>query len=481
MKLAELVAPLAAPSGTEDLEITGLAADSRQVKPGYLFAAIKGLAQDGREYVPQAAEKGAVAVLADTGTTGLDLPVVEAGDVRLALSRIAGRFYPRQPDTVIAVTGTNGKSSTVEFLRQIWARAGLKAASIGTLGVRTEQGRAELAHTTPDPVGVHRMLQALSETGITHVAMEASSHGLKQHRMDSVRLAAAGFTNLTQDHFDYHPNFEDYYTAKRRLFDALTPEGAPALIVADSEWGRRMATAAADAKLNVRTIGWAGDYLKLDEISPRPDSQILHLKLPSGPVEVSLPLIGEFQAMNALLAAGLAASAGMDLEPAVEALAHLRTVRGRLDPAGKTADGGQVFVDYAHTPDGLDQLLRAVRPHARRDVWVVFGAGGDRDPLKRSKMGLAAARLADKVIVTDDNPRSEDPAAIRAEVLKGARGAQEIADRRDAIFDAVGRIGEGDVLVIAGKGHESGQIYGKDVRPFDDMKVAREAIAETGA
>ncbi len=480
MKLAELVAPLAAPPGAEELEITGLAADSRQVKPGYLFAAIQGLARDGREFVPQAAAAGAVAVLTGRGSPPIPLPAVEAEDVRLSLSRIAARFYPRQPEIAVAVTGTNGKSSTVEFLRQIWTRAGLRGASVGTLGVRTEQGRAALAHTTPDPIGVHRMLQALADTGITHVAMEASSHGLKQRRMDSVRLSACGFTNLTQDHFDYHPNFEDYYAAKRRLFDTLAPRGTPGVIVADGEWGRRMARAAENAGLDVRTVGWDGAWIQLREIVPSPDSQTLRLTTPQGPAQVELPLIGEFQAMNAVLAAGLAAASGMELPAALEQIAHLRGVRGRLERAGETASGGQVFVDYAHSPDGIAQVLRAVRPHARRHVWIVFGAGGDRDPLKRVKMGQAAARRADRIVVTDDNPRSEDPAAIRREVLRGAPGAQEIGDRREAIFSAVSGIGEGDVLVIAGKGHESGQIYGAETRPFDDMKAAREAIESAG-
>jgi UDP-N-acetylmuramoyl-L-alanyl-D-glutamate--2,6-diaminopimelate ligase len=482
MRLAELVAPLPAPPGAENLDISGLAADSRQVKPGYLFAAITGLSQDGRAFAPQAVAAGAAAILAQTGSAGMPGPVVEAQDVRAALSRIAARFYPRQPETVVAVTGTNGKSSTVEFLRQIWVHAGYKAASMGTLGVRTEQGRAEIAHTTPDPIGVHRMLQGLADTGITHLAMEASSHGLKQHRMDSVRLAAAGFTNLTQDHFDYHPNFEDYYAAKRRVFDALLPQGAPAVIVADGEWGRRMASAARGAGLDVRTIGFAGDWIRLIEARPEPEGQTLRVQTAGRDIRLTLPLIGEFQAMNALLAAGLAAACGLDLDAALESIAHLRGVRGRLELAGRTASGAQVFVDYAHTPDGIYQLLRTVRPHAQGQVWIVLGAGGDRDPGKRAKMGQAAARQADRVIVTDDNPRSEDPAAIRAEVLKGVRGergAKEIADRRQAIFETVSQIGPGDILVIAGKGHETGQIYGDERRPFDDLKVAREAIAET--
>jgi UDP-N-acetylmuramoyl-L-alanyl-D-glutamate--2,6-diaminopimelate ligase len=479
MRLAELVAPLPAPKGAEDLEIAGLTADSRQVKPGYLFAAITGLTQDGRAFALQAVQAGAAAVLAEKGSPPMPAPVVEAEDVRLALSRIAARFYPRQPETAVAVTGTNGKSSTVEFLRQIWSRAGLNAASIGTLGVRTPGGRVEMGHTTPDPIGVHRMLQGLAETGVTHVALEASSHGLTQHRMDSVRLRAGGFTNLTQDHFDYHQTFEDYYAAKRRLFDALLPAGAPAVIISDSEWGRRIAVAAADAGLDVRTVGFAGDWIRLVETRPAPDGQHLRVQTPGKEFRIDLPLIGEFQAMNALLAAGLAAACGMEIEAAIAAIPHLSGVRGRLELAGRTPSGGQVFVDYAHTPDGLYQMLRTVRRHASRHVWIVFGAGGDRDPGKRAKMGAAATRFADRVIVTDDNPRTEDPAAIRAEVMRGARGereTKEIPDRREAIFHAVSQLGEGDILVIAGKGHETGQIYGAERRPFDDLKVAREAI-----
>jgi len=477
MKLAELAAPLRAPDGAGDIEITGVTEDSREVEPGYLFAAIVGERRDGRDFIQAAQAAGAAAVIVDRGSPDFDLPAIETDNVRAALSAAAARFYAGQPDTVAAVTGTNGKSSTVEFLRQLWALAEHDAAALGTLGVRGRSFADPLSHTTPGSVTLHKALKKLAEDGVTHLAMEASSHGLKQHRLDGVRLSAVGFTNLTQDHFDYHPTFEDYYASKRRLFTELAPNGAPAVINTDGEWGRRMAEAARQAGLDVRTIGWSGEHLKIEEIEPKPDHQLLSLRHGREERRIRLPLVGEFQALNAVMAVGLAIACGGSAEKVLARLPLLEGVRGRLENAAATPAGAQIFVDYAHTPDGLDKLLRALRPHTRRHVWLVFGAGGDRDPSKREKMGAVAARLADHVIVSDDNPRSEDAAAIRAAVLRGAPGAEEIGDRRKAIRSAVSRLQNGDALVIAGKGHETYQIYGDDTRPFDDVEEARAAVA----
>jgi len=478
MKLSELAAPLTAPDGAESIEIKGITDDSRKVEPGFLFAAVQGTAMDGRDFIPAAKEAGAAAVLLDAGSPDHGLPQIEAADVRAALSVMAARFYAGQPETVVAVTGTNGKSSTVEFLRQIWARAGYRAAALGTLCVSGAEDIPAIAHTTPGPVDLHKALQALERAGVTHLAMEASSHGLKQRRSDGVRLAASGFSNLTQDHFDYHPTFEDYYASKRRLFDELTPKGAPCVINVDGEWGRRMAESARQAGLDVRTIGWSGEHMKIEEIAPKPDHQILSLRAGGRERLVRLNLVGEFQSLNALLAAALAVATGAELNDAIAAIETLTGVRGRLEPAGATPNGAQIFVDYAHTPDGLDKLLRALRPHTRNEIWAVFGAGGDRDPTKRDKMGAVTRRLADRRIVTDDNPRSEDAAAIRAAVLKGVGEAEalEIGDRREAIRYAVSRLQPGDALVIAGKGHETYQIYGDETREFDDVKEAQAAI-----
>ncbi|MCG8442279.1 MAG: UDP-N-acetylmuramoyl-L-alanyl-D-glutamate--2,6-diaminopimelate ligase, partial [Caulobacterales bacterium] len=413
MKLSALIAP---DRPAADVEITGLAADSRAVRPGYLFAALKGVAADGRDFIPEALKAGAAAVLAAPDAGPLPVAHIADANPRRRLAEIAARFYPGQPDTLVAVTGTNGKSSTVEFLRQIWAAAGRPAASLGTLGVRVGDDIADLGHTTPDPIAVHAALDRLAATGCDCAAMEASSHGLAQHRLDGVRLAAAGFSNLTQDHLDYHASFEDYFAAKARLFTELLPAGAPAVVNVDTQWGGRVAEAARAAGHDVRAIGWRGGPLKITEITPRAHSQTLDLRLEGEEIRLDLPLVGEFQALNALLAAGLALATGVDRPAVLGALTQLQGVPGRLQLAGATPQGAPVFIDYAHTPDGVDKLIRAVRPHTQGRVVIVLGCGGDRDPGKRPLMGAAAARLADAVIVTDDNPRSEDPAAIRAAV-----------------------------------------------------------------
>ncbi|XBQ14947.1 MAG: UDP-N-acetylmuramoyl-L-alanyl-D-glutamate--2,6-diaminopimelate ligase [Oceanicaulis sp.] len=470
---------LSVPDGAGGLTVTGLSLDSRTVKPGDLFAALPGLRTDGRKFIPMAEEKGAVAVLAPKGTKA-GVPVIEADDPAAALAMIAATFHPRQPETIAAVTGTNGKSSTVEFLRQIWTRAGLDAAALGTLGVTRATGRTEFGYTTPDAIALHRSIDALAGEGVTHLAMEASSHGLKQRRMDAVRVTAAAFTNLTQDHLDYHPDFEDYFASKMRLFQELAIEGAPAVINMDSDWSDRVLQAAEAMGMTPVTIGWRGRDLAVTEIVPELTSQLVRFTWKGEAHEVHLPLVGEFQTANALGAAALALVTGVSEADAFAALAELKGVSGRLQQVGETKAGAPVFIDYAHTPDGLDKLLRAVRPHTQGRIFLVFGAGGDRDPTKREKMGAIAEKLADKVYVTDDNPRSEDPAKIRKAVLSGCPSATEIADRAEAIRTAIDTLEDGDVLLISGKGHETGQIFADRTVPFDEVEIVQTHLRKTG-
>lgn len=478
MKLSALIAP---EQPAADVEVTGLTADSRAVRPGFVFAALAGVRHDGRAFIDDALKNGAVAVLGAPGLSVDGAVAIEADNPRARLAELAARYYPRQPETLVAVTGTNGKSSTVEFLRQIWEKAGRRAATVGTLGVKLSDRMEPLGHTTPDPVKLHQMLDWLVAEGVACAAIEASSHGLAQHRLDGARLSAVGFSNLTQDHLDYHASFEDYLDAKLRLFSALAPEGAAAIVNVDGQYGSAFVDAANAKGLKLRRIGWRGQDLKIDEISPGPTSQLLSIKRNGVAFEVELPLVGEFQALNALMALELAIATGVDEAKALDALSALEGVRGRLELAGETQTGAPVLVDFAHTPDGLDKLLRALRPHTRKRIVIVFGAGGDRDPTKRRLMGETAARLADALIVTDDNPRSENPADIRSQVLSGCPDALEIGDRAEAIAAGVAMLGPGDALVIAGKGHETGQEIDGRVIPFDDVTAAREAIKAQSA
>lgn len=477
-RLASIVPKgISLPDGAGDLAITGLALDSRAVRPGFVFAALPGVTTHGNAFIKAAVDAGAVAILAERGTTA-SVPVIEADDPRLVLAQMAARFTPGQPAFIAAVTGTNGKSSTVEFLRQIWAHARREAAALGTLGVTRASGRTDVGYTTPDAIALHAALDALEREGVNYLAMEASSHGLKQRRMDGAKISLAGFSNLTQDHLDYHPDFEDYFASKMRLFDELLPEGAPAVITVDSEWGEAVVRRAEARRQQVFTVGWNGRDLQLKEITPHAAFQHVRFVHEGRERALTLPLMGEFQASNAFQAAGMALMSGMDAETVFGALEGLKGVPGRLELVGATPEGAPVLIDYAHTPDGLDKLLRAARPHTAGKVIVVFGAGGDRDPTKREKMGAIAARLADRVIVTDDNPRSEEPATIRAAILKGAAGADEIGDREAAIFTGVNALKAGDTLLVAGKGHETGQIIKGVVHPFDDGEVARRALAQ---
>ena len=462
-----------------DDAVTGLTCDSREVKPGYVFAALPGTVTDGRRFIEGAIEKGASGVLS---TAGLELPIpyISADNPRLAYAKMAAEFYKGQPKTLVAMTGTNGKSSTVEFLRQIWAYAGKQAACFGTLGVQAPSGYRPLTHTTPDAVALHKTLSELKAEGVTHAAMEASSHGLDQYRLDAVNIAASGFSNLTQDHFDYHPDAEDYFQAKARLFMELTPPNAPVVINVNDEYGQRLVDLCKGRGQSVMQVGWSGQDIRIDEVMPRASSQIVDLVVQGKRRKIELPLAGEFQVLNAVAALGLAMVTGVKMDKALDALEHLSGVAGRMERAGQTKYGAPIFVDFAHTEDGLDKLLRSVRPHTMGKIIVVFGCGGDRDPDKRVKMGRVAAKLADEVIVTDDNPRTEVPASIRKAVLAGCPDAEEIGDRAQAIRAGIEKLGPQDCLVIAGKGHEQGQIVGTKVIPFSDVEQIKLALKELG-
>ncbi|MEO5336956.1 MAG: UDP-N-acetylmuramoyl-L-alanyl-D-glutamate--2,6-diaminopimelate ligase [Magnetospirillum sp. WYHS-4] len=467
---------------TDGTEITGLTCDSRKVAPGFLFAALPGAKADGRAFVADAVARGASAILALPGVEAA-VPTLSDTNPRRAYARLAARFHGGQPEMVAAVTGTNGKTSTVTFLRQIWTHLGMPAASIGTLGIASPVFTVESGLTTPDAADLHRDLKRLKDGGVEHLAMEASSHGLDQFRLDGVRIAAAAFTNLTRDHLDYHPSMEAYLQAKLRLFrEVVSPSGA-AVVNADSPAAGAVVAACQARNLKVLTYGRAGADLRLKDIRALPEGQRLDLEVRGRAFAVTLPLLGRFQAENALCALGLALALGEDPAAAVGALAGLQGPPGRLEWTARHPNGAPVVVDYAHTPDALATVLAALRPHVNVNgrLIVVFGCGGDRDPGKRPEMGRIAAEAADLAIVTDDNPRSEDPAAIRAAILAAAPGAREIADRMEAIRAAVREMKPGDLLLIAGKGHERGQIVGGQVFPFDDREAARHAVGEVSA
>jgi UDP-N-acetylmuramoyl-L-alanyl-D-glutamate--2,6-diaminopimelate ligase len=464
--------------------LTGLAVDSRRVKPGNLFAALPGAVAHGAEFVPYALRMGAGAILTDAdglrraeAEGPLGVPVIVVENPRRALALAAARWSGAQPETVVAVTGTNGKTSVASFTRQIWEALGDRAVNFGTVGVEGAVA-APLAHTTPEPIALHALLAELAAAGVTHAAMEASSHGLHQHRLDGVRLKAAGFTNLTRDHLDYHADEAAYFAAKLGLFTRVLLRGGAAVVNLDDRFGPRVAEAARARGQRVIGVGRA-EACELRLTAQRFDATGQEARFVwAGRAHVArLGLIGGFQASNALVAAGLAIGSGSDPEQTFAALPGLATVRGRMQRAATRKNGAAVFVDYAHTPDALATALAALRPHVMGRLLVVFGAGGDRDRGKRPLMGRAAAAGADVAFVTDDNPRSEDPAAIRAAVLEGCPGATEIGDRAEAILTAVDALQPGDALLIAGKGHETGQIVGDDVLPFDDAEQASVAAA----
>lgn len=482
MKLRDLAGILPV-EGLPDTEVTGISSDSREVKPGFVFFALAGSKADGGTYAADAAGRGAVAVVVGKGggLAGVAAPVLAVDDPRQALALSAARFFGRQPATMVAVTGTSGKTSVAAFTRQIWEQAGYTAASIGTTGV-VAPGRDEYGSlTTPDPVALHRLLRELADAGVTHASMEASSHGLDQRRLDGVKLAAGAFTNLGRDHMDYHPTVEDYHRAKLRLFDTLLPKGAPAVIFADDPWSAPTIAVARAAGLDVLTVGRQGNFLALKRVEHERHRQRAEIEAAGVLYEIDLPLAGDFQISNALVSAGLAMATGTPAAKALMALEKLRGAPGRLDLVGTTMSGAPVYVDYAHKPDALENVLSSVRPFTTGRVVVVFGCGGDRDRGKRPIMGEIATRLADVAIVTDDNPRSEEPAAIRAAIMAAAPGAIEIGDRRQAIHEAVAMLHAGDTLIVAGKGHEVGQTIGTETLHFSDHEEVRAALGALAA
>lgn len=467
------------------LDVEQISADSRQVKAGCLFFALKGVQSDGVEYARAAVEAGAVGIVHDRSVVISDLavPCFPVDDPREALALSAARFFPKQPDIVVAVTGTSGKTSVAAFLRQIFSIAGHDAAAIGTTGIDapTSSFASKASLTTPDPVSLHRALNGLAQDGVTHCAMEASSHGLDQKRLDGVQLAAAGFTNLGRDHLDYHPDIDDYLRAKMRLFKEVLPEGAPAVIFADDIYSAHAIEAAESAGRLVRTVGRAGDFITVKRCEYRRNGQSVQIEFVGQNFDIQLPLAGDFQLSNALVAAGLAICSGISAQIVFKALEMLEGAPGRLEYIGATQTGAPVYVDYAHKPEALENVLGAVRPFTSGRIILVFGCGGDRDPGKRPIMGEIASRLADISIVTDDNPRSEDAASIRAEILAAVPQALEIGNRADAIQTATNMLQAGDTLIIAGKGHEEGQIVGIDVLPFSDKQQALYALEHVEA
>jgi len=471
--------------GGRDPVVTGITADSRAVRAGFLFAALPGSALHGASYIATAIEAGAAAILTDAlgaslaqvALSGAPVALVVAQDPREALARAAALWYGAQPETILAVTGTNGKTSTATFCRQIWMQLGLRAINIGTTGVEGAWA-APSSHTTPDPLTLHLMLCQAAAAGVTHAAMEASSHGLDQRRMDGVRLKAAGFTNFTQDHLDYHKTFDAYFAAKAGLFTRLLPPDGTAVINLDDPKGAELAAMVRAKDLGLITVGHAPEA-DLRLLAHRYDAtgQDLRLSFRGVTYQTRLSLIGGFQAENVALAAGLVIAAGVSAGDVMATLPALTGVRGRMQLAATRKNGASVFVDYAHTPDAIATALQALRPHVMGRIVIVFGAGGDRDTSKRPLMGQAAQAHADVLFVTDDNPRSEDPALIRAAILQSCPEATEVGDRAEAILRGVDALGAGDALLIAGKGHETGQIIKGDIYPFDDLEQASIAVA----
>jgi UDP-N-acetylmuramoyl-L-alanyl-D-glutamate--2,6-diaminopimelate ligase len=459
-----------------DVAISGITADSREIKPGFLFAALPGTKVDGASFIDKAFATGAAAVLCQKGAYSGKAAVIAVENPRRLLALAAARFYDEQPETIVAVTGTNGKTSVTVFVRQIWTAMGFRAASLGTIGVVGPEGGQYLTHTTPDPVQLAELAAKLREDGVKHLAIEASSHGLEQNRLDGLQLTAGAFTNITRDHLDYHLTFENYFKAKLRLFDELLSQGSVAVINMDVPEGAEVLAHAKAAGLRPFLVGRNGVDLKLIACQASGLEQLLTIESARGRHEVALPLVGEFQVSNALVAAGLVIAAGGEPSQALHALESLKGAKGRLEHVGTAPSGGGIFVDYAHTPDALENALKALRPATQGKLIVAFGCGGDRDKGKRPIMGEIAQALANHVIVTDDNPRGELAAQIRKEVLVGASGAQEIGNRAAAIRAGIEMLQDGDVFLIAGKGHEEGQIIGGKTLPFSDHEAVKAAL-----
>ena len=460
-----------------DSEVTGFAIDHREVARGNVFGAFKGAMFDGEDFISAAVDRGAVAVVARPEAKVERVPHLADAEPRRLFAGLAARFYAPYPDTVVAVTGTNGKTSTVEMARQIWRMSGHRSASIGTLGVTTSDDQVKTGLTTPDIVTFLSNMAGLERMGITHVAYEASSHGLDQHRCEGVPLAAAAFTNFSRDHLDYHETMDSYFEAKMRLFDELLPPGAPAVVWTDDPKSEEVIERAQTRGHKLLTVGRSGDTIRLVDQTPTPLGQALLLEHEDRSLKLSLPLIGAYQAANVLVAAGLVMATGIGFDRVFSAMQRVAPVRGRLERAVISRDGVPVYIDYAHTPDALAAAIAALRPHVEGKLITVFGAGGDRDQGKRPEMGRVATEMSDVVIVTDDNPRSEDPARIRSDIMAGAAGATEVPGRREAIAEAIRIARGGDIVLVAGKGHETGQIIGDRVLPFDDALVARQCAA----
>jgi UDP-N-acetylmuramoyl-L-alanyl-D-glutamate--2,6-diaminopimelate ligase len=460
-----------------DSEVTGFAIDDRKVTKGSVFGAFRGTVFNGEDFVPRAVERGAVAVVARPEAKVEKVPHLADAEPRRLFAELAAKFYAPYPETIVAVTGTNGKTSTVEMTRQIWRMTGHRSASIGTLGVTTSDDQVKTGLTTPDIVTFLHNMAGLKRMGISHVAYEASSHGLDQHRAEGVPLAAAAFTNFSRDHLDYHPSMESYFEAKMRLFDELLSPGSPAVIWTDDPKSEEVMERARRRGHEVLTVGRKGEIIRLVEQAPTALGQTLMLDRGGKTYRLALPLIGAYQASNVLTAAALVLATGGEWDDVFSAMQRVSPVRGRLERAVISRAGVPVYIDYAHTPDALEAAIAALRPHVEGRLITVFGAGGDRDKGKRPEMGAVATRLSDAVIVTDDNPRGEDPAKIRSAIMAGAPGATEVAGRREAIAEAIRIARAGDIILVAGKGHETGQIIGDRVLPFDDALVARECAA----
>jgi UDP-N-acetylmuramoyl-L-alanyl-D-glutamate--2,6-diaminopimelate ligase len=472
------------PEAAGALNVTGFAIDNRKVAPGTVFGAFRGTQVNGEDFIPAAIAAGAVAIVARPEARVEGAVHIASDEPRRTFAHLAAPFFAPVPETVVAVTGTNGKTSTVEMTRQLWRMAGFSAASIGTLGVTTADESVSTGLTTPDIVTFLSNMHGLSREGVSHVAYEASSHGLSQYRNEGLRVVAGAFTNLSRDHLDYHETMEAYFEAKMRLFDDVVAADGAAVVWTDDAWSAQALDHVRRRGLKAVTVGAAGEAIRLVSRTPTQLGQVLELAVGETTRKVTLPLIGAYQAANALVAAGLVIATGGDAAMTIDALARLQPVRGRLERAAINRAGAPVYVDYAHTPDAIEAAIAALRPHVGNRLITVIGAGGDRDTGKRGPMGAAACAGSDVVIVTDDNPRGEDPAAIRAAVLAGCDGkAREVADRRTAIAAAVAEAGKGDIVLVAGKGHEQGQIVGRGeamrVLPFDDVQVARECVGES--
>ncbi|MDT7534889.1 UDP-N-acetylmuramoyl-L-alanyl-D-glutamate--2,6-diaminopimelate ligase [Sphingobium sp. SA2] len=457
-----------------DRNVTGFAIDNRKVAPGTVFGAFQGLRVNGEDYIADAVKAGAIAVVARPQAVVEGAIHIAHANPRRLFAQLAARYFAPFPDVTVAVTGTNGKTSTVELARQLWRMMGHHAASIGTLGVTTSVDQVSTGLTTPDIVTFLANMSGLRREGVSHAAFEASSHGLDQYRTEGLPVVAGAFTNLSRDHLDYHGDMDRYFDAKMRLFDEVVAADGAAVVWADDAWSDKVIARVAARGLKLLSVGEKGEALRLVSRTPTQLGQLLEINVEGKRYTVNLPLIGAYQAANALTAAGLVIATGGDVVKVLELLGRVQPVRGRLERAVISKTGAPVYVDYAHTPDGLKAAIEALRPHTKGRLIALFGAGGDRDAGKRPLMGQVAAELADHVIVTDDNPRSEEPSAIRAAVMAGARGAEEIGGRRAAIAAAIALAGKDDIVLLAGKGHEQGQIIGDRVLPFDDVTVARE-------